>query len=776
MFERENDPNHNPADSYNRAARDVPGDNWSGWSDIDAPEDVEEEHPLDAADVAAMHSLLMGHYRRELDVQYGPRQEMALDEALYDHDQWPAEAKAALEARGQVPLVYNVVFTSVNWILGSQRQKPMDYSILPRRKEGLKQAERKTELMKYLSDINHRPLHENRAFGEVVKAGLSWLEGGCQDPEDGPEIVYERYESWRNIIYDSAASEWDMSDGRYIFRVKWVDLDRAIAMFPEREHLLRQSIETVYEARAGGSISGDESMDSLESAHQDYPGARAYAEFSSRSRVRLIEAWYRTPKDTEFVRGGDFQGEVFDPWSPGHVGDVNEGRASIVSKVKERTNVAIMCEKGMLVDTVSPYRHNKFPFTPIWGYRTAATGFPYGMIRGVRDIQIDVNKRASKSLFHLSAQRSYVEEGSVSDMAQTREEVMRPDAFIVYKKGFSAPTVVTDLNLAAAHGEAMSRGINMIEQTSGVTGENLGQSTNATSGKAIIARQEQGMLTTNVFFENLRFSRRIHGEKQLANVEQFFTKEKHFRITNQRGNSEHVTINNDDPDDDNVIGATKSDFVVSEEDYRATSRQHSLDKLFELVGVIGQSNPVFAMNIMDLIVEAMDVPKQDEIVKRIRQTTGMSDPDADPNNPDEETQALMAQKQETAEFQKAMAMAEKAEKEGKASKAQADAMRAMAQARKGEAEISGLFLENIRTAVETAMHLAGMPNAGATADRIMQTAAQQQDAAMNPQPDPAAQQQQQQQPQMMTEAPMQGQDPAQGQPQTQPQQQPEPVV
>lgn len=213
MFNQENDDMNASSDVFRINQHNVPGDNYR-WEGEEVDEDV-EPNEYDSQQHRYQHNQLMGHYRRELDVQYLMRMEMATDEAIYDHDQWPDDLKQELEARGQVPLVYNVVFTSVNWILGSQRQKPMDHSILPRRKEGLKHAERKTELLKYLSDMNHKPMHESRAFGEVVKAGLSWMETGVQDPDAAKEAIYERYESWRNIIYDTAATEVDLSDGRY---------------------------------------------------------------------------------------------------------------------------------------------------------------------------------------------------------------------------------------------------------------------------------------------------------------------------------------------------------------------------------------------------------------------------------------------------------------------------------------------------------------------------------------------------------------------------------
>ena len=55
--------------------------------------------------------------------------------------------------------------------------------------------------------------------------------------------------------------------------------------------------------------------------------------------------------------------------------------------------VVIFTSSGIVWHSPSPYRHNKYPFTPIWGYRRAKTRQPYGVVRGLRDLQRSVNKR-----------------------------------------------------------------------------------------------------------------------------------------------------------------------------------------------------------------------------------------------------------------------------------------------------------------------------------------------------------------------------------------------
>ncbi|MGK7464861.1 hypothetical protein ACSQ93_22670, partial [Salmonella enterica] len=67
---------------------------------------------------------------------------------------------------------------------------------------------------------------------------------------------------------------------------------------------------------------------------------------------------------------------------------------------------------------------------------------------------------------------------------------------------------------------------------------------------------------------------------------------------------------------------------------------------------------------------------RDEIVKRIRQFANLDDPDADPDNPDPETQAKKAQQAEQNDLARRAAWADVLTKEAEARKKGADATKA----------------------------------------------------------------------------------------------------
>jgi len=677
-------------------------------------------HDLDSEKHRKLHTRLMALYSRELSIQEENRRQQAKDEDFYDNEQWSEEDKAVMEERGQMALVFNVIANAVDWILGTERRMRTDFKVLPRRKEGGKQAEKKTQLMKYLEDVNRTAFDVSRAFADAVKVGIGWLEDGVQDDSEG-EPIYSRYESWRNMLRDSAGTELDLSDARYVFRSKWVDEDVAIALAPDRVDVIRGAIDS--DRTSTLEEDGDEAMDSLEN---DLDGVNegSYDSDHQRRRLRLIECWYRTPIMVDVMKGGDFRGEVYEPGSRGHEESLKSGEAQLIKKTVYRMHVAIMTTNALVYVSESPYRHNSFPFTPIFGKIRGRNNQPYGVIRNSRDIQVDVNKRAAKALHILSTNKVVMDEGAVDDLDEFQEEMARPDSVIV-KKPNKALDINVDRELAPAHLQLMANSIKMIQSVSGVTEENQGMQTNATSGKAIQARQDQGALSTSGYFDNLRYARQVQGEKQLSLIEQFFTEEKQFRITNMRGRPEYVTVNDGMPEND--VALTKADFIISEESWNATRRQAEVETLFNLIGQLGQAAPQLALVMVDLLVESMDLGNREELVKRIRQVTGQRDPDAEELTPEEQAQEQAKQQQQ--EFQMRMAMAELAEKEGKAAKAQADAQKAGAdsqlagvKAQEIMANMAGTNVSTQKAALEAALAMLSAPAVVPVADTVLHEA------------------------------------------------------
>lgn len=620
------------------------------------------------------HRRLMDCLQDEGERQAEERFQMNIDEDYNDHRHWKPEDAQVLLERGQMPLVYNQGRQTIEWLSGTEKRMRQDFKVLPREPDDEQGAEVKTHLLKYTDDANFTQYHRSAAFKQMAAAGLSWLEEGINhDPEQ--EIIYSGREDWRHVLRDSRGRDLLLRDWRYCFRRKRLDLDYAMALLakaapPEQLAALRaeaysrttlddgsdmssvwylgQQLTNATEA-GGGALRIASSFDERASFTQ----SSGYYDGGRRLSVDVIEAYYRVPQAVRVFVGGMFDGQMFNPADPRHRWMEKSG-AAIRDAVRMRMRVMLCTEHNWLWDGLSPYSHNRFPLIPLIAYRRASDGQIYGVWRGMRDLSDDTNKRRAKALWALSANRVVVGKDDVTkdqDLDQIRSEAAQPDGVLVEKTKGSIRTLENQLdvqgNLAMAE-----MNINAIREMGGVTAENLGLNTAAQSGKAIIAKQEQGSLTTSDLFDNYRMAIKMQGMLRLSNLEQFYTQRKAIRIVGRGKPFEWVVVNDYDPETGewkNDVTQRQADFEVDMQDFRASLQQAGLESMFTLLGQIATFAPQVVLSVLDLVVEAANLPQKQEWVQRIRTLNGQRDPSKAPTPQELAADAVNKQKQAKAE-------------------------------------------------------------------------------------------------------------------------------
>jgi hypothetical protein len=645
---------------------------------------------LDSAAAHKEHSKIMSWYLLERDKQSTNRHEMALDQDFYDNLQWDPEDAAILKDRGQSPLVYNEVAPMVDWLIGTERRARVDWKVFPRTEDDVDMADTKTKVLKYVSDINRVPFTRSRAFADSVKVGVGWLDDGVRD-DPTQDIIYSKYEDWRNVLWDSAAYDLDLSDARYVFRWRWVDEDIALMMFPDRKEQIHAACND-----SGNREYDEDDATGFYDANSDpehsgrLVAAGSYSRHDvRRSQIKLIECQYRKPTQVKIVADGPLKGQFVHEQDLAMQSNLQSSGASVIEKVMMRTHFAVFTEASMISMGASIYRHNRYSLTPIWCYRRGKDRLPYGAIRRVRDIQQDLNKRASKALFLMNTNQVIADEGAVDDWNTLRDEVDRPDGMIVKKSGKSIE-IRRDSEMASGQINMMTLAQSTIQRASGISNENLGRQTNATSGLAIQARQLQGSVVTTELFDNLRLAVQVQGEKQLSLTEQFYTDEKVVRLTGARGAVEWVKINTPEVQPDgttrylNDITATAADFVVAEQDYNGTMRQVMFEQLNKMAGRLA---PDIALRLLRMAMEFSDLPNKDEISDQIRQLTGEQDPNKE-MTPEQaqQAQAQMQQQAEALQLQRETAMTALEEQRAKVKLINAQAEKIMADLGAGQGD------------------------------------------------------------------------------------------
>lgn len=644
-----------------------------------------DNHPLDGEEARKSHRRLLDWFYFERSKQAENRMQMALDADFYDGEQWDASDAQILSERGQAPLVFNEVAPMVDWLIGTERRTRVDWKVLPRAEDDVQSADVKTKVLKFVSDLNRVPFARSRAFADAAKVGVGWVDDGARD-DPTQDILYSRYEDWRNVLWDSSGYELDLSDCRYVFRWRWVDSDIAELMFPQRHEQIRRSV-----IDAGSATEGDVDQDwylgepVAQSGTLYASGAGVYGE-ASRKRIRLIEAQFRMPAKVKIVADGPMKGAYFNEMDLAMAEHLGNNPATIIDKTVMRTHIAVFTEADMLALSPSVYRHNRYSLTPIWCYRRGRDRLPYGAIRRVRDIQQDLNKRASKALFMLNTNQIIADKGAVDDPNVARDETDRPDGYVEKNPGKEF-VIRRDTNAATGQIQMMTLDAQSIQKSVGVNNENLGRATNAVSGEAIKARQMQGSVSTTEPFDNLRFAVQTQGEKQLSLVEQFYSEEKVVRLTGARGAIEWIKINQPEQQEDgsiryiNDITASMADFVVAEQDYAGTLRQVMFDGI---TAMAQRLPPEVALRLFIIAMEFSDLPNKDEISDAFRRITGDRDPNKEmtPEEAQQAEQQMQAQA-EALQMQRESASLALEEQRATVEKLNAEAAKIMSEAQGG---------------------------------------------------------------------------------------------
>jgi hypothetical protein len=644
------------------------------------------------------HSKLMSWFEQEQSRQAHNRHQMGLDEDYYDSMQWTTEEAAELRARGQNPTVYNEIKPTIDWLIGVERRTRTDFNIISSHDDSPDaeaDAKTKTKLLKYIAEANRVEFERSGAADDTFKGGLGWLEIGISpDPEDEPLFI--RHESWRNMLYDSLGTRRDLSDSRYLFRFRMVDLDIAIAYFPDKEDQLRAasvgSTSNPYMEWFNGQPIEADSYSLAPDKYTSYD-SNAWAK-NDRERVMLIEAWYREP--TKETRGG----------------------TSSVDRIRMKMRCTVMTENHIVMDVESPYRHNKFPFVPVWAYRRKKDNAPYGPIRSVRGPQDSLNKRMSKSLHVLSTNQIMIEEDAIDETAMSaddvRDEMRAPDGFaILAKGGIQKIKISRENDVASGHMQMAQADQAIIRNASGISSENLGRDTNITSGIALKQKSEQGGQLTAELFDNQLFARQLEGEICLSLVEQFYDEPKVFSVTGERSKRDYSRINQPDPANPgqrlNDITKRKGQFIIGEQAWKQSLAQAAFESLMQLLAQLAPAAPQVVMALLDTVFELADIPNKTVILQRIRQVTGMSDPD-EPVTPEAEQakaqQAQIAQKQLEAQM----------------AQLDADIAKAKASGNKLDADALETTLKAMYVAMQAAQIITTIPQVTTVADELLKSA------------------------------------------------------
>lgn len=528
--------------------------------------------------------------------------------AFYDGDQLSREDLTELEDRGQPAIVVNKIFAKINNLKGAQRLVRQRIGAKPRTRNDVAAAQAVSDTFRYIDYRADYGQEESLTFDDGIIEGIGWLECYVKEDEAGQIEIDIDNEEPQRIRVDPLSRRYDLSDARFISRDKWVDLNEAVELFPDKKSALENLFDSPGPDYSGVAQHGpNDDYDMVEPQ-----GQVAYID-PKRKRVRLVEMWYREFQDVMWM-GAEYIPSLRGIKNPITPDNIAMGELGISKTRQKIVRLAIYCGDTSLSDDVTPYSHklniNKFPFIPFFCFRKKS-GEPYGYVLQMRDVQREINKRRSKALHILNTVQIIADVNAVDDIEELREEAARPDGILLKKQGTEL-SIERNINLAQSQFNIMNQSASDLQDISGVFDEAMGKGTNARSGEAIAQRKQASNQNNLIVLDNLRRTRILLGRFVLGLIKQFLSPEQIVLITDDKGKQRDIDLSS--------ISSALVDIVVEELQSDSSAQEEQFKYLVE-VAKSGVAIPP------DVIIQASSLKDKDQILQRMQQQTNPALPE-----------------------------------------------------------------------------------------------------------------------------------------------------
>lgn len=558
-----------------------------------------------------------------------------------DGNQLSGELMRRQAELGLPPAIENLIGPQLRAIQGYEATVRTDWRVTPNGEVGgqdvadalnykLNQAERNSKADKACSD----------AFATQIGCGIGWVEVAHEsDPFKYP---YRCRKVHRNEIHwDMTSTEADLSDAKWLRRLRWFTPERVALAFPDHKELilgLRKNGPTWYLSNMDDGVNGT-GLGNSHGHNRPYSFQEERWYNPTNKEICVFELWYRRWESVPVIKTPDGRIVEYDEDNEKHFTAVAAGLTTPYISTVCRVRRSYWLGPHLLHDAPSPYSHTYYPYVPFWGFKEDSTGIPYGYIRDMKYPQDSLNSGNSKLRWGMSVTRIERTAGA-TDMtdAQLRQQAARPDADIVLNqvamgKAGARFEIIRDYQLTDQHYQMLRDNRDTIERTSGITPGFKGGKGTAQSGYQEQIQVEQSNQSLADMMDNFREARKQVGELLLAMIiHDLGTQEQAIIVAGDTVTEDREIIINK-VEQDPVTGQSylsndvqRTRLMVALEDVPSTNtyRAQQLAAFSEAVKALP---PEFQVAAMPYMVALMDMPHKDKFIEDVRKQQEQKTPE-----------------------------------------------------------------------------------------------------------------------------------------------------
>lgn len=475
-------------------------------------------NPTQAQSDYADLAILRKQYLDYATVKRAEIEEQRQARHYYHSDHWTAAEIKALKKRKQPVVTFNRISRKIDGVVGlveRLKQDPKAYPRTPKHEDG---AEIASATLRYSLDACEWQDKASEAARQAAMIGIGGVEmlieqGDHGDPEPALELV-----DGDTYFYDPRSFRQDFSDKRFDGVAKWMDLEAAQEMFPDKRDDLSDLMT------AGGAEL---------TAYAQQDRERKWID-TGKKRIFVVEHWYK--------KAGKW---LYCFYAAGL--KLAEGESPFKDERGKSASKFLMFSANVDHD-----------------------GDRYGFVRNLKSAQDEFNHRRSKALHTLNSRRIIARNGTLVNPEKTRAEAARPDGMILWD--VEKPEFDDNRQMADMKGqmEFAANAATEIENF-GPNPALIGQGVENKSGRAISLLQQAGIAELGPFIIALRnWKLRVYRAMWNA-IQRHWTSERWIRVTDNDGLAQFIQVNALDgsnpelgPQLVNSLGSIDVDIILDE--------------------------------------------------------------------------------------------------------------------------------------------------------------------------------------------------------------------
>lgn len=519
--------------------------------------------------------------------------------------QWPEQVRLDREREGRPCLTINRLPSFIRQVVNDSRMntpqikvKPVDDNADP------DTAEIYSGLIRNIEYVSQADIAYDTALESAVTCGMGYFRI-CTDyageTEFAQDIFIKRVTNPLSVVFDAYSESLDGADWRHAFLVEWIHKDEFRRRFGKRAD----------PASFSGSV-----VDGLEFMHADMVRIAEFWEIVETPGKLLLLSDGSVLTEADYLKPHPALGmpvkDIMDSLGIG----VARTRKTTMRSVKQRILGADVLEE-------EDWAGKHIPIVPVFGDEIFVDGRRYlkSLIRDAKDAQQMLNywRTASTELVALAPKAPFIGPTGFAktDAKKWNTANVKSWPYIEFdgaippqRQPFAGPP-------AGALQEALNASDD-IKSILGIYDASLGARSNETSGRAIMARQREGDVSTFHFVDNLAKSIAHAGRILVDLIPKIYDTERIVRVIGYDGETENVGLKTQTTYKgvERVfdLGVGKYDVAVDTGPSFTTQREEAATQMIELL----RSFPAAAPVIGDLLAKNLNWPGADEIAKRLQ--------------------------------------------------------------------------------------------------------------------------------------------------------------